>query len=262
MRVRALVLLAVLASAAAGVVTGCDAVANLGRPGAGPYPAACAEWGFPERQCRSIVYEAGKASGVDPAEISGIRLLPFEQRPTLGGGQIALVAFDKADGTSVEQPVSCAGVAFCPACHAELEIMVSDGLDRDVPCAGEPPAGCATVPPTPPPEALVLGEPLEIPSVTIAIDRLGEYRVELGAAVLPDGHLSERSLTVRDTRPDNYWISFLTLVVDSEIPGREPAGSIYREPFDGPEPVSVSVVFEVTELFEEDVLVLEDIVVR
>jgi hypothetical protein len=140
--------------------------------------------------------------------------------------------------------------------------MVSDGLDRDVPCAGEPPAGCATVPPTPPPGALELGEALEIPSVTIPIDRLGEYRVELGSAVLPDGHLSERSLTVRDRGPDNYWIDFLILAVESEVPGREPVGSIYREPFDGPEPVSVSVVFEVTELFEEDVLVLDDILVR
>ena len=45
-------------------------------------------------------------------------------------------------------------------------------------------------------------------------------------------------------------------------PARPPIGSIYREPFDGVEPVKVFLVFDVTELTSAAVLQVRDIVVE
>ncbi len=244
------------------VASGCDALTSLGRPGEGPYPEACAEWSFSDRQCRSIVFQAQQRAGVDSAHVTRTRLLPFEPKRSLGGGQLALVAFDLDDGTVVEQEVTCVGVSSGPPCNMAAPIEVFSGLDRDVPCTGEPPDGCATVPPSPAPAAMKLGVPLEVAALDVPIDHLGEYRVEVGKAVLPNGHLSERSAKLVDAAPEDYWLGYLAVVVESDIPGRDPAGNIYREPFDGPEPMTVFVVVEVTELFEPSVVELRNIVVR
>ena len=243
------------------IVAGCQSLLGNGGPGEGTYPEACAAWDFPDRQCRSIVFAAQQEAGVDAAQITRIRLLPFEPDVSLGGGRLALVAFDLHDGTRVEREVRCVGVSPGPPCNI-TEINVAGGLDRDVPCTGEPPDGCATLPPSPAPEVIAAGVPLEVAAIDIPIDRLGTYRVEVGKAILPDGHLSERSADLVDTLPDTYWLGHIALTVESDAPGREPAGSVYREPFDGPEPVTVYLDFEVTELFEPSVVQVRDIVVR
>jgi hypothetical protein len=243
-------------------VCGCDAFMSLGRPGEGPYPEACAPWGFPDRQCRSIVFQAQERAHVDPARVTRTRLLPFEPKRSLGGGQLALVAFDLDDGTVVEQEVTCVGVSSGPPCNMAASVEVFTGLDHDVPCTGEPPDGCATLRPSPAPAAMKLGVPLEVAALDVPIDHVGEYRIEIGKAVLPDGYLSDRSANLVDTAPEDYWLRYVAILVESDVPGREPAGNVYREPFDGPEPMTVFVVFEVTELFEPSVVQLRNIVVR
>ena len=55
---------------------------------------------------------------------------------------------------------------------------------------------------------------------------------------------------------------FIQLEVLPDDPNRPPVGSIYREPFDGSEPVTVYVVFDVTMFEEPSTLQLRDIVVR
>jgi hypothetical protein len=247
---------------AAVLAAGCGLLGDLARPGEATYPEACAVWSFPERQCRSIVFRASQAAGVDLEDVRTTRFLPFEREMTLGGGQIALVAFDLADGTSVEQEVVCAGISMGPVCNAEPVILVSTGIDRDVPCAGEAPEGCATLRPSPPPDVLARGVPLEVDALDIPIDHLGDYRVEVGKALLPDGYLRERSARLVETVPDDYWLGHVALVVESDIPDRDPAGNIYREPYDGPEPMTVWLVFDVTELFKPSIVQVRDIVVR
>ena len=247
---------------AAVVLAGCALLGDVDPHGEAAYPEACAEWSFPDRQCRAIVFRASQAAGVDLGSVRQTWFLPFEREASLGGGQIALVRFDLADGTSVEQEIVCAGVGNGPVCDPGSEIRLSTGLDRDIPCTGEPPDGCAIEPPIPPPDVLAQGVPLEVDALAIPIDHLGEYRVEIGKAVLPDGYLRERSARLVDTAPGDYWLGHLSLVVESDIPGRDPAGNIYREPFDGPEPMTVWLVFDVTELFEPSVVEVRDIVVR
>ncbi len=50
--------------------------------------------------------------------------------------------------------------------------------------------------------------------------------------------------------------------VRSDIGGRPSVGSIYRDPFDGPEPVTIYLVFDVNHLEAPSVLQVRDVVVR
>jgi len=178
---------------------------------------------------------AGTAT--DEADVISIHLLPFEHQQSLGGGQVALVQFDLADGSSVRREVFCVGVDSGRACNEGARLELGVGVDRDVPCTGEPPAGCATLPPTPDAAAIAAAQPFTLSELDVSIDHPGEYLVRLGMATLPTGYLSERSFDIVDRQPDRYWIDDgVHLQVKPEIAGRPPIGSIYRDPFDGPEP--------------------------
>jgi hypothetical protein len=93
-----------------------------------------------------------------------------------------------------------------PVCNEDVEIPISTGVDRDIPCAGEPPAGCATVPPSPDAAAVAAAEPFTLSSLDVPLDHLGPYEVHLGPATLPNGYLSEVSFTLAESRPDLFWI--------------------------------------------------------
>ena len=47
-----------------------------------------------------------------------------------------------------------------------------------------------------------------------------------------------------------------------DVAGRQEIGSIYRDPFSGPEPVTVYLVFDVTALDAPSTLEVRDIIVR
>jgi hypothetical protein len=245
------------------VLIGCAGFPVIGGPGPGRYPEACDDWDFPERQCKAIAAAAADRANADPEEIAEIWLVPFErpQEANLGGMQVARVVVKLVSGREVTHEVWC-GISFSPVCDPDARLMQSSGVDRDVPCSGEAPAGCATLPPTPPPDAVERAEPLEVEAIDIPIDKEGRYRVEVGRATLPNGYLSERSMTIVDPQPTDFWADFVQLEVRPDDPGRPPVGSIYREPLDGSEPVTVYVVFDVTMFHEPSTLQLRDIVVR
>jgi hypothetical protein len=229
------------------------------------YPAACEARDFPPRRCASIVSRARTEAGIDPSENVAIELLPFEPDGVfrLSGEQVALVRFHLIDGRLVDQDVWCIGITFSPSCTENAEISAAAGVDRDVPCSGEAPAECATEPPTPPPAAVAGATAFTLESVDVPIDHLGEYRIELGHATLANGYLSDLSLGIADPRPETYWIGTgVRLEIESEIPGRPPVGSLYRDPYDGPEPVTIYLAFEVTEYDSPGVLSIRDVVVR
>ena len=253
----------VLVLLAATVIAGCAGFPVIGGPGPGRYPEACDDWKFPERQCTAIAAAAADWANADTEEIAEIWLVPFDrpQEGNLGGIQIARVVVKLVSGREVTHDVWC-GVSFSPVCDPDARLMQSSGVDMDVPCSGEPPAGCATLPPTPPPDVVERAEPLEVEAIDIPIDKEGHYRVEVGRATLPNGYLSERSMTIVDPQPTAFWADFIQLEVRPDDPDRPPVGSIYREPFDGSEPVTVSVVFDVTMFEEPSTLQLRDIVVR
>jgi hypothetical protein len=252
-----------LAMVVAALVAGCDLIGAVGEPQGGPYPGACEQWVYSARRCEAIVDRALKQAEVDPDSVQSIFLLPFDQDTNLGGGTVALVRFELADGSHVDQDVRCVGVNMTPVCNEDARISISAGIDHDVPCSGEPPAGCATLPPPPDAAAMAAATPFRLASLDVPLDHEGTYEIRLGTATLPDGYLSERSLRLVDDQPDSFWTDGGALLdVRSDIAGRPFVGSIYRDPFDGPEPVTIFLVFEVTDLDSPSVLQVRDIVVR
>ena len=232
------------------------------RPG-GPYPAACSQWDYGPRQCAAIVRRAIRDARVDRANVTSIDLLPFDAKVSLGGFQAALVRLHLRDARVVDQAIRCIGVSSSPACRPEAKLEGVHGVDMDVPCGGESPAGCATIPPPPRPASVQASKPFHLDAIDIPIDRPGKYTVHLGTASLPDRYLSVRSLTIANPMPDHFWVeSGIYLDIRSKVAGRPPVGSRYRDPFRGPEPVDIAVTFEVTEFDAPDVLQLREITVQ
>jgi hypothetical protein len=218
---------------------------------------------FSPRQCDAIIDDAIDQAGLEAGDVAWVEFLPFEQVQTLSGGQAARVRLHLVVGASIDQDVQCVGISFRPACNEAAEIMVHGGVNHDVPCMGEPPAGCATLPPTPDPDAIEAAKPFRLDAIDIALEHRGAYEVRLGSATLPNGYLSERSLTLADPRPRSYWMNEgVFMDVRTDVEGRSFVGSVYRDPFDGPEPVTIYLVFEVNHLEAPSVLQVRDIVVR
>jgi hypothetical protein len=260
------------------------AIASCGRadPRGGPYPAACAGFQFSERQCSAIITRALELTGLPRVEASAFELLPphRQQGASLGRGPMVTVRIHRADGDVLDQEIACIGVRSDPTCAGDqARIMLLRGVEQGLPCTGIDPdrtpvppgvpsdpiqAGCPSPPPTPPPGMVAQATPLRIDRKVISIDHAGHYDIPLGTATLPDGYPSEISFDVGDDQPTAYWIDALGLTVSSDIPGRPPVEYLSRafEPYDGLEPVTVSMHFDVTLYVEPSTLILEDIVVR
>jgi hypothetical protein len=243
------------------LVAGC----SLLGPRGGSFPEACDDLGFPERQCRAIVAQAAVQAGIEQSEVVSARFLAREPDVTLGGSRIAVVGLTLAGGEERVEEVWCTGISDPDdrVCVGDAQIGIGGGIDRDVPCTGEPPAGCATLPPTPGPASVAAARPLEVAMLDIPLDRVGRYEVLVGEVGLPDGYLSERRAALADTRPTEFWIhQGIRIEVRPNEAGRPPIGSIYRDPYDGVEPATVFLVFEVVETSPGAVLEVRDILVR
>jgi hypothetical protein len=253
-------------AAVAILLSGCELV-GLGGPRGGIYPGACADFKFSARRCAAIVEQARDEAAIEKERITGIELLPppREGGVNLGGIMVAQVRFSLSDGPTVTQQAWCKG-AFGEdnrACNDDPQLMLFAGIDHDVPCPGEPPAGCATLPPTPAPAAVAAARPLRIAALDIPLDEIGNHEVIVGDAGLPNGYLSRREFRVADLRPTTFWISSgILLEVRSTAPGRPVARGNYRDPFNGTEPVVVVLVFNVTEVSPGAVLQIRDLVVQ
>ena len=95
-----------------------------------------------------------------------------------------------------------------------------------------------------------MARPLRVPVLDIPLDHLGPYEVEVGEAGLPDGALSDPlgSTSANERPASRFWIAaWRGLEIEPVDPARPRIGNIYREPFDGVEPVRVFLVFDVTE---------------
>jgi hypothetical protein len=246
------------------LLAGCSLLAP---PESGQFPEDCARLGFSEVKCRLIVSRAATQAGIEPLEVSSARFVSRVPEPgvQLGGTRIAVVALTLAGGEERVEEVWCTGISNDGdrICHHDPHIRMSQGIDTDVPCPGEPPDGCATPPPTPRPASVKAAVSLDLPSLDISLDRVGSYEIEVGEAGLPDGTLSERRATLRDARPTTFWIDDgIRLEVRPTEAGRPPIGSMYRDPYDGVEPVRVFLVFDVVETSPGAVLQVRDILVR
>jgi len=245
------------------LLVACNAGGVERRPG--PYPEACSRYFLPARQCTAVVVRALEEAGIKRADVTAIDLLPVPQPEgvSLGGGTIALLGFHLADGSVVRHEVVCVGIsgAFDPACGDDAKVEVAIGIDRDIPCDADG-ANCAKVPATPPPDLVARAKALRVPARDVVVDHPGPYEVKLGTARLPNGYLSAQTLTLVDDHPTAFWLDGARVEVRPDTDGRPPVGSIYREPFDGLEPVTVYFVFEVTRFAEPGIVQVRDIEVR
>lgn len=227
----------------------------------------CDALGFSATRCRLVVVRALEQANppVPAGGVAAARMSPATPpAPSLGSFPVAMVTFDLVRGGSVDVEVRCGLTLSDRACNPEASILVRAGVDRDVPCNVEPSGqACATPPPPPRPASVRASTGLAVPAIDVPIDRLGRYELLVGTAQLPDGVLSERSLMLVDPRPTTYWIEpGIELQVRPDLPGRPAIGNIYRDPFDGPEPVRVYLVFDVVEFQPGAVLMVRDLTVR
>jgi hypothetical protein len=271
---RRLLLLALVVVAGV-VAAACSTLAGLAPP-ATATPCALA---FSEARCTAIRVSVARALGVDPGEISTMEILPA---PTperaedgrmignLSGGPPPEVAVALADGSAHRVTLPCGGIAsgYVPACMDEPALRPSSatmGGYRDVPCAGEPPDGCAT--PQPPSEAEAVAEatPIEVAALDVPVDRTGPYEVLVGTGSLANGILSEASFALAEPWPEG--IVMLEGSVFLDVRSREPDG----RPFDnyylhgwreGVERIEAFLVFDVDHVEPGGTLRIRDLVVR
>lgn len=218
-----------------------------------------------------MVARARDQAAFGPHLVTGVQVLApvKDDQGRLGlSSMVARVQFDFADGANVVREVWCGDIRSDDlACQDDPQIMLSGGVDHDVPCGavpgGEPGSHCATPPPTPPPAAVAAARPLRVGVLDIPLDHVGRYEIEVGQAGLPNGYLARREFKLADNRPTNFWIQGgILLDVRPTIHGRPPVGSIYRAGYKGTEPVAVFLVFEVTETSPGAMLQVRDLVVE
>lgn len=240
---------------------------NLGvaSPTGGPYPDACESLDFPARQCDAIVAVAEANASIAPETITSIDILP---PPPRGGvwdhGMIARVRFHHSALPDQTVEVWCTGLTseIAHACFRDAQISIYGHIDHDTPC-GVDGKSCATLPPSPRRAIQAMARPLRVAGVDVPLDHLGGYDVEVGEAGLPDGALSTLSGALAETDPETFWIAEnVEIQVRPVDPARPEIRSVYRDPFDGVEPVKVFLVFDVTELKSPSVLQVRDLVVE
>lgn len=255
--------LALVAAVVCGLAA-CD-LFGLSGPTGGPYPEACESLGFPARQCDAIVAVAQANASIAPETVTSMDILPPSPgNGTVGGQAIARVRFHRSGQPDLTEDIHCDGGtrndAF--ACDPNAEIGIYGRIDHDVPC-GVDGESCATLPPSPRPAVQAIARPLILASLDIPLDHLGPYELEIGEAGLPDGALSTILATIGEPTPETFWIAHaIEIQVRPIDPARPEVGSVYRDPFDGVEPVKVFLVFEVTELTSPSVLQIRALVVQ
>ena len=253
---------------AVSTLAACSLVGLTG-PTGGRYPDACESLDFPARQCDAIVAVAQANASIAPETVTSIDILPPSPQ---GGGlvgrrMVAEVRFHRSGQPDQTEEVWCDGSGVTRddayACDPDARLGVSGGLGHDVPCATEEIETCATLPASPRSAVRAIARPLRVASLDIPIDHLGPYELEVGDAGLPDGVMSTRSGTLAETNPETFWIADgIRIDVRPVDPTRPPVGSVYREGFDGVEPVKVFLTFDVTELKSPSVLQVRDLVVE
>jgi len=258
-------------------------MANLGpspSPLAAPSPSlmitGCDAMGFAPSRCDHIV-AAARARAGDPVDVVLIVVRRATQPDgttgpdvSLGSVSIATVDFTRSDGTSQSVDIRC-GLLVGPSssdrvCSADPQVRIAGGVSMDIPCGptpGDESHPCGPLPPDPDPAIVAASRPMSVPSLAIPLDHLGHYEVLVGTATIPNGAISERTASLADPRPTDYWIEPYIEIEVRPDRGGYPLDSYYGRRVKGNEAVHVYLVFDVTELDAPTaVLQVRDLVVR
>jgi hypothetical protein len=245
-------------------VAACN-VLGVARPTGGPYPDACESLDFPATQCDAIVAVAQANASIAPETVTSIDiLLPPPRGGVWDHGMIARVRFHHSALPDQTVEVWCTGLTseIAHACFPDAQIRIYGHIDHDTPC-GVDGKSCATLAPTPGAAVQAIARPLRVASLDIPLDHSGPYEVEVGEAGLPEGVLSTLSGSLAETDPETFWIAEGIRIEARPVdPSRPSLHSVYRESFDGVEPVKVFLIFDVTELTSDSVLQVRDLVVE
>ena len=224
-----------------------------------PYPAGCAELRLSDGRCAAIVDALVGRAGINEAKVREIALVRQD-------GWLAAARFRMASGRTRTAERTCGGLEreVDILCTDEPEVIVHTGVDHDVPCAGEPPDGCASPLPTIDPAVAAMAVPLTIDALDVPIDHTGRYEIPLGIATVPNGMLSERALSIPDASPDGMLFSpdGIGLEIRSIDDGDLVDHAVRPRLADGHRGVDVRLVFVITQFDPGAVLEVREIVVR
>jgi hypothetical protein len=183
-----------------------------------------------------------------------------------GGGPPRTIRATTDTGATLDRTLPCLGVSFDAICSDTPSLHAESMSYWDIPCEGEPPAGCAT-PVVPDASALKESRPLLIRSLDVPVGPIGHREVEIGHAIVPNGILSKGRFVLAPSShtQDGFLIDpeIVRLQVESLDPTRPPFTNVYqRGRFPGVEEVKVLLVFDVAETSDSAVLHIQNVDVR
>jgi hypothetical protein len=229
------------------LVAGCSVTASPDPNAAFPYPDGCAHFDLSSRRCQFIVRRVERLQNVNEADVQRVELLgdPGCGQP---GQCVRTVSFVvrvrlvTATG-AIEQMVFCmVGDQYNLICgdHPQLQVSTTAEGFRDIP-------GDATPLPTLDPAALAKAAPLRLDRLVIPLDHVGSYDVDLGAAVLPNGILSEATIGDATIDPTSILVGDLGIRLTVEpTAGNPPFDNYYvRGWHEGVETVTVHIRFDI-----------------
>jgi hypothetical protein len=255
---------------AAVVISGCGLAPARGSPPPAAAARPCVAV-YPTERCQAILTAAAESLGVADDDVSSIDIQPDPTpRPdgiiqTLGGARPIVVGAHV--GGTVREVSMCGGIATAPPCLDAPSWGVGSPIGggyQDVPCAGEPPDGCAKPLSTLQPKAIAGARQLRIERRTIPVAGIVRHEVRLGDATLPNGVLTVAQGGLADPWPDGVRLSSegIYLQVRSRLGDRPAFTNLYEHGWwPGTEPVDVFLVFEARHVDPGATIEIRDIVV-
>ncbi len=243
-----------------------------------PYPAGCATFGFSDRRCAFIVawakaQLAGGSRKVMRVELMGdpdcVEPANGNCNTSIGSVFVVRVRFTTNQAAMIDKSVRCMlGGEYSLLCTNTPTIGVPNLANSgywDTPCnPGPAPAGCATPMPTIDPDAAAAAVPLSITALDVPIDHVGDYRIELGTATIPNGQLTQASIQAVSTEG---WVLVagrgLRITLNSMDPSRPAFESAYAHGwYPGVEQVIVALEFSILQFDPGSIISLGQITVR
>ena len=161
----------------------------------------------------------------------------------------------------------CGGLPSGPPCMDAPAWQIGSAIGAgysDVPCAGEPPDGCASPVPSRGAAAIAASRSLRIDQRVIAVPGVGRHEVRLGTATVPNGVLTVAQANLVDAWPDGVRLSSdgIRLEIRSLVAGRAGFSNIYEHGwYPGTEAVDVFLVFNARHVDPGATIEIGDVIV-
>jgi hypothetical protein len=234
-----------------------------------PYPDGCEAYGYTRRRCDAVVAWATDQLPKNHASIVSIDLLAETHKVLRAFMFAGAVRFQLADVSRPAFTLLCSPLdRYSLLCTNTPEIRIQAyGGYSDIPCGREPadsPDDCATPLPTPIPAVQARARPLTIANLDVSLTHTGHYELDLGRALLPNGILTEGTFRLADPTTQSFAVKdSIRLLIEAVDPTHRPFDNLYRHGrYPGTEEVTVSLIFDVTDLEPGAMLQIRDLVVR